>query len=149
MRVPPSRAPSDVTTHRLLVVLLTMWAIAGISARAAAESLQDFRIARWTTTEGLPQNTINDIVTLSNGELWLATFGGLVRFDGARFHVVTEAALAGDVNLEEVGCGCGASAGPIARPDHDQLVRVARGERRQERGMDDAEDGRVRRNPER
>jgi signal transduction histidine kinase len=48
----------------------------------------DYRIARWTTAEGLPQNTINDIRLLPSGELWLATFGGLARFDGHRFTVV-------------------------------------------------------------
>ncbi len=45
-------------------------------------------MVHWTTADGLPQNTINDIVVLPNGELWLATFGGLVRFNGAGFQVV-------------------------------------------------------------
>ena len=48
----------------------------------------DYRIVQWTTAQGLPQNTVNDIVLLPNGELWVATFGGLARFDGHRFHVV-------------------------------------------------------------
>ena len=52
----------------------------------------DFRVVHWTTEDGLPQNTINDIVVLPNGELWLATFGGLVRFDGIRFQVIDLAA---------------------------------------------------------
>ena len=53
-------------------------------------------MAHWTTADGLPQNTINDIVVLPNGELWLATFGGLVRFDGAGFQVID---IAGDEAL--------------------------------------------------
>ncbi len=36
----------------------------------------------WTTEDGLPQNSINAIVQTRDGYLWLATFGGLVRFDG-------------------------------------------------------------------
>ena len=68
-----------------------------VAWRAAQDDRpQDYRIARWTTAEGLPQNTINDIVALPNGELWLATFGGLVRFDGTDFHVVD---IAGDEGL--------------------------------------------------
>jgi signal transduction histidine kinase/ligand-binding sensor domain-containing protein len=58
------------------------------TASAEAPSLRDYRVVHWTTAEGLPQNTINDIVVLPNGELWVATFGGLVRFDGVRFQVV-------------------------------------------------------------
>ncbi len=41
----------------------------------------------WTTEDGLPQNSINDILQTHDGYLWLATFGGLVRFDGAQFVV--------------------------------------------------------------
>lgn len=58
------------------------------AAQPAAHAEGDYRIARWTTTDGLPQNTISDILLLPNGELWLATFGGLARFDGYRFHVL-------------------------------------------------------------
>lgn len=35
--------------------------------------------------EGLPQSTINDIIQTRDGYIWLATFGGLVRFDGISF----------------------------------------------------------------
>jgi signal transduction histidine kinase/ligand-binding sensor domain-containing protein len=48
----------------------------------------DYRVAQWTTQEGLPQNTVTDMVFLSNGEMWLATFGGLARFDGHGFRVL-------------------------------------------------------------
>jgi len=85
-----------VTGRRLLIILLTLWAFGGGFARAQGERPEDYRVARWTTAEGLPQNTITDIVALPNGELWLATFGGLVRFDGTDFHVVD---IAGDEGL--------------------------------------------------
>lgn len=45
------------------------------------------RFDTWTTENGLPQNSVNDIIQTRDGYLWLATFGGLVRFDGARFVV--------------------------------------------------------------
>jgi signal transduction histidine kinase/ligand-binding sensor domain-containing protein len=41
----------------------------------------------WTTENGLPQNSINDILQTRDGYLWLATEGGLARFDGTRFVV--------------------------------------------------------------
>ena len=45
------------------------------------------RFGSWTTENGLPQNSVNDILQTRDGYLWLATFGGLVRFDGLRFTV--------------------------------------------------------------
>ncbi|MGI8494864.1 MAG: ligand-binding sensor domain-containing protein, partial [Pyrinomonadaceae bacterium] len=50
-------------------------------------SAAEFRIDRWTTAEGLPQNTVNSIVQTRDGYLWIGTFGGLARFDGVRFTV--------------------------------------------------------------
>lgn len=35
--------------------------------------------------DGLPQSTVNDIIQTQDGYIWLATFGGLVRFDGYSF----------------------------------------------------------------
>jgi signal transduction histidine kinase/ligand-binding sensor domain-containing protein len=47
-----------------------------------------YRVAHWTTADGLPQNSILDVLVLPNDEMWLATFGGLVSFDGVRFEVI-------------------------------------------------------------
>ncbi len=41
----------------------------------------------WTIEDGLLQNSINAIVQTHDGYLWLATFSGLVRFDGITFTV--------------------------------------------------------------
>ena len=41
----------------------------------------------WTTEDGLPVNSVRDIVQGPQGYLWLATYDGLVRFDErARAH---------------------------------------------------------------
>src|SRR5262245_50936069 len=45
----------------------------------------------WTTEDGLPQNSVNAIVQTRDGYLWLATFGGLARFDGVRFTIFNSA----------------------------------------------------------
>jgi signal transduction histidine kinase/ligand-binding sensor domain-containing protein len=85
-----------VTGRRPIIALLALWAVGGVMARAQGDRPEDYRVAHWTTAEGLPQNTINDIVALPNGELWLATYGGLVRFDGTEFRVID---IAGDDGL--------------------------------------------------
>src|SRR5882762_3347513 len=40
----------------------------------------------WTTENGLPQNDV-ELLQTRDGYIWLATNGGLVRFDGIRFTV--------------------------------------------------------------
>lgn len=47
----------------------------------------DYLVSKWTTSEGLPQNTVTAIVQTRDGYLWLGTFGGLARFDGVKFTV--------------------------------------------------------------
>jgi ligand-binding sensor domain-containing protein len=39
----------------------------------------------WQRAEGLPQNTVIDVIHTRAGYLWAATQDGLVRFDGLRF----------------------------------------------------------------
>ncbi len=41
----------------------------------------------WSTANGLPQNSVRSIAQTKDGYLWLATQGGLVRFDGMNFTV--------------------------------------------------------------
>lgn len=45
----------------------------------------DNLITFWNTENGLPQNSVNDIVQRSDGFIFFATNDGLVRFDGVRF----------------------------------------------------------------
>ncbi len=46
-----------------------------------------YRFNSWSTDNGLPQNSVNDIRQTRDGYIWLTTFDGLVRFDGVRFTV--------------------------------------------------------------
>lgn len=45
----------------------------------------DFIVTQFGMDEGLPQSSVNDIIQTKDGYIWLATFGGLVRFDGQTF----------------------------------------------------------------
>lgn len=66
----------------IAVVLAAMFA-AGLSLNTPAQ----YRIDRWTTDEGLPQNSVNGLIQSRDGYIWAATYGGIVRFDGVRFKV--------------------------------------------------------------
>lgn len=55
-----------------------------------AEQLNNkFLQTRWTTDNGMPQNSVTAIVQTPDGYLWVGTFGGLARFDGVRFKIYT------------------------------------------------------------
>lgn len=44
----------------------------------------------WTTSNGLPQDSIRAIAQTTDGYLWFATSGGLARFDGVNFTVFSD-----------------------------------------------------------
>jgi signal transduction histidine kinase/ligand-binding sensor domain-containing protein len=45
----------------------------------------------WSIENGLPQNSIRDLLQSRDGALWIATFGGLARFDGHEFEIFNAA----------------------------------------------------------
>src|SRR5262245_60326035 len=75
---------------RCHVVLACAVLCAAAVPAAAAPSF-----STWTTENGLPQNSVNAILQTRDGYLWLATFGGLVRYDGARFVVFRAGSTSG------------------------------------------------------
>lgn len=64
-------------------VLFVCWWLLALLAPAQAQ----YRFDHWTADNGLPQNSVRDIVQTRDGYLWMTTFDGLVRFDGVRFTV--------------------------------------------------------------
>lgn len=71
-------------------ILLSAALLAGGPELLAAPSLgevvhTDWLARTWQTDEGLPDNNVTGIEQTSDGYLWVATLGGLMRFDGARF----------------------------------------------------------------
>ncbi len=64
------------------------WCIATLLfAFGSGPAWAQYRVDNWTTENGLPQSSINDVLQTRDGFLWLATFGGLARFDGAELRV--------------------------------------------------------------
>jgi ligand-binding sensor domain-containing protein len=79
-------------------VLATLAAGLAFAANAAAQPVpasqrsdgaraEPFVHEVWTVKDGLPANGITRLVQGHDGYLWLGTWDGLVRFDGARFTV--------------------------------------------------------------
>jgi signal transduction histidine kinase/ligand-binding sensor domain-containing protein len=58
-----------------------------VCAVSPQKAMAQYRFDHWTADNGLPQNSVRDIVQTRDGYLWLATLDGLVRFDGVHFTV--------------------------------------------------------------
>jgi signal transduction histidine kinase/ligand-binding sensor domain-containing protein len=54
---------------------------------AAIPACAQYRYDVWTADNGLPQNIVRSIYQAPDGFLWVATFDGVVRFDGVHFTV--------------------------------------------------------------
>jgi len=63
-----------MTLCLLLIPLFRVWGVSG-----------DWFASVWTAEDGIPDNGVRAIAQTPDGYLWVATEGGLSRFDGARF----------------------------------------------------------------
>jgi signal transduction histidine kinase/ligand-binding sensor domain-containing protein len=75
-----------------VLALVGAWGLLGAEMpRPAGTNLPsasgEYLIRQWTSNDGLPQNSVIAMAQTTDGYLWLATFGGLARFDGVRFEV--------------------------------------------------------------
>ncbi|WP_026999631.1 two-component regulator propeller domain-containing protein [Eisenibacter elegans] len=52
-----------------------------------AKPLSQLIVTRWTIDQGLPSNALKEVHQGHNGYLWVTSYNGLVRFDGAHFKV--------------------------------------------------------------
>ncbi|HEY6218851.1 MAG TPA: two-component regulator propeller domain-containing protein, partial [Gemmatimonadaceae bacterium] len=68
--------------------LLVLSAVAGAQPSAPTSPgalAAGYVVDRWNTDAGLPQVSVNAILQTHDGYLWLATLGGIARFDGTSF----------------------------------------------------------------
>jgi signal transduction histidine kinase/ligand-binding sensor domain-containing protein len=71
---------------RLIVAVLSLVVFqVGLGRALATTESSGWSYRAWQTDEGLPDNNVSGVAQTPDGFLWVATFGGLVRFDGARF----------------------------------------------------------------
>lgn len=72
-----------------LLCLLPAMAVAQSPPPAGSgdKPLSAFYREIWTTRQGLPHNQVNAIAQAPDGNLWLGTWEGLVRYNGLEFHV--------------------------------------------------------------
>lgn len=86
-----------------------------------------FELTTWTTTEGLPQSSVNAIDQAADGTLVVGTYAGLVRFDGRDFLVVDPAADSEWSGLRVTAVEVVASGSVVVGTQDGRLLRVEDG----------------------
>jgi ligand-binding sensor domain-containing protein/tRNA A-37 threonylcarbamoyl transferase component Bud32 len=73
--------------HQIAILLLFSLFISPITSSALDpnRAITQYVVDVWNQDKGLPNSYITRIVQTPDGYLWLATYGGVVRFDGVRF----------------------------------------------------------------
>src|SRR5581483_6467251 len=113
-------------TIAMSAALTIAWAPARALDRHTAVAQYGYQ--SWQTDTGLPQNTVHAIVQGRDGFLWIATEGGLVRFDGVDFRTFTRANTPGlpsdlidDLMQDRAGAVWISTSGGLARMRSGQL----------------------------
>ena len=110
-----------------------------LTCAGVAQDLRYLRRQTWSTGEGLPQDSVHQVLQTADGYLWVATEGGLARFDGVAFRVFNrgnEAAITSD----DICCLAADREGSLWVGTADGLVRM-RGESFQHFGKADGLSG--------
>lgn len=76
---------------KFLPAILISAILLGILSPALAEDGEFYSARVWQSDDGLPENRVVGVVQSPDGFLWVATQGGVVRFDGVRFQRVSVA----------------------------------------------------------
>jgi len=79
--------------RQVVLAWLVLWLLAAASrpavqaAEASAGAGARFAWHNWSREDGLPQNSVTEVLQTQDGYIWVATYSGLARFDGVRFTV--------------------------------------------------------------
>ena len=92
----------------------------------------------WTVRDGLPANSVTQLLQGRDGYLWIATFNGLVRYDGVRFTVFDPASTPGLPSARIVRIAEGPDGAIWCITEQGHLVRVRHGRAVDVRGADSA-----------
>ncbi len=123
----------------LLFVLLAGLIPSPVFALDPHLSIDQYTVQTWSLDHGLPQSTVNAMVQSPLGYVYIATFGGLARFDGVRMELIPEDAACGrrytDLAVDQQGVvWVGAERGAICRlidgrlrqPEADEAAAIDR-----------------------
>ncbi len=73
---------------RVVAYALALLGAGGLAALPADRAVSQYVRRAWTVEQGLPHGTVRGFAQTAEGYLWIATYEGLVRFNGEKFHVL-------------------------------------------------------------
>lgn len=77
---------------RIFVFLVFLFSLCYLTSQSQASAViwADYVNQVWTAAEGLPGNTVTDLLQKSDGYIYIGTYDGLVRFDGVKFTILNK-----------------------------------------------------------
>ena len=110
---------------RVVALFLTAtFGFGGIARAQSVEHSNEYVHDHWTISDGLPVNHANWLHQSTTGYIWISTFGGLVRYDGARFTVFTAGNTPGFPSDRITTMFDGAGDGFWVASEQRDLIRV-------------------------
>lgn len=76
----------SVLSATLIYCMRLLFFLCLLFASGDAALAQQYNFRNWTLADGLPQSKVNDILQDHRMQIWVATRGGVSRFDGNTFH---------------------------------------------------------------
>ncbi len=69
----------------ILIIISQTSILAQLKSLDPKKALTQYRLRSWTIDNGLTSNAVSNIIQSQNGYIWIATYGGISRFDGISF----------------------------------------------------------------
>ncbi|HMC99816.1 MAG TPA: two-component regulator propeller domain-containing protein, partial [Ferruginibacter sp.] len=87
--------PNPFKNHFIICIVAATLYCNNVTGQIAAASSTKYYVEHFGEDEGLPQNSVNNILPDKNDFLWIATEGNITRFNGNRFiNVLTTPSIA-------------------------------------------------------
>jgi len=83
---PAPHARASALARAIGAALLLLWTTTA-AALPADRSISQYVRKSWTVRDGLPHGTVRGVAQTADGYLWLATYEGIVRFNGESFRL--------------------------------------------------------------
>ncbi|MBB5342424.1 sensor histidine kinase [Tunturibacter empetritectus] len=100
--------------------------IAALSLTAHSQSLDNFGYQSWSTENGLPQNSVHQVFQSTDGYIWIATEGGVARFNGIDFKVFNHETT-DEITSDDICCFAQSHTNPLWIATSDGLLQYSAG----------------------
>ena len=76
--------------RRLLISFILSFFFLTVNAYAQFSELDNYVTRTWTSTDGLPGNSVSDVLQSDDGFMYFGSYEALVRFDGYEFESINK-----------------------------------------------------------